>query len=396
MRSYGSRWWVIFVVGSLACSARGNFSTGGGSDAGTGSDGTVLPPNDVGTTGNDAVVGADVPPGTDVVTTVDLGTPPRCGDGTCNGTESCMSCASDCGACAPTCGDGTCNSSETCTNCPTDCGACTPRCGDGACNGSETCTSCPSDCGACAPRCGDGTCNGSETCTTCPTDCGTCAARCGDGTCNGSETCTTCPTDCGTCTSTCPTHGSCGTCVADTRCGWCSGLGTCLDGTASGPTNPADCLAGIGGWARSCGAVDSGVVDTGVPGNITTTCAAATMGLGAECGWSYAATYACSVGSYITIGCTGGTAADAGTCAAARVGTCTGDPMIRVCAGSGTQCSGVSRIQTVVATGYGEDDACSGFTCPLGRFLCPSSGAVTVYQRPYATGGFSTCTVGHL
>ncbi len=49
-----------------------------------------------------------------------------------------------------------------------------PRCGDGMCNGTETCTSCPSDCGGCAPRCGDGMCNGTETCTSCGSDCGSC------------------------------------------------------------------------------------------------------------------------------------------------------------------------------------------------------------------------------
>jgi len=52
-------------------------------------------------------------------------------------------------------------------------------CGDGSCNGTETCSSCPGDCGACpppppAPVCGDGVCNGTETCSTCAGDCGAC------------------------------------------------------------------------------------------------------------------------------------------------------------------------------------------------------------------------------
>lgn len=51
-----------------------------------------------------------------------------------------------------------------------------PRCGDGSCDGGESCGSCPSDCGACAPRCGDGSCGGSETCASCPGDCGACPA----------------------------------------------------------------------------------------------------------------------------------------------------------------------------------------------------------------------------
>ncbi len=49
-----------------------------------------------------------------------------------------------------------------------------PSCGDGTCNGHETCSNCPADCGACGPTCGDGSCNGTETCTTCAKDCGPC------------------------------------------------------------------------------------------------------------------------------------------------------------------------------------------------------------------------------
>jgi uncharacterized protein YkwD len=47
------------------------------------------------------------------------------------------------------CGDGQCNGAETCTSCQQDCGACPPMCGDGQCNGNETCASCQGDCGAC-------------------------------------------------------------------------------------------------------------------------------------------------------------------------------------------------------------------------------------------------------
>jgi glucose/arabinose dehydrogenase len=46
-----------------------------------------------------------------------------CGDGTCNGTESCSTCSADCGACS-TCGNGVCNSGETCSSCQADCGTC--------------------------------------------------------------------------------------------------------------------------------------------------------------------------------------------------------------------------------------------------------------------------------
>jgi Zn-dependent metalloprotease len=64
-----------------------------------------------------------------------------------------------------------------------------PWCGDGTCNGDETPVSCPVDCGSC----GDGICAGDETPISCPVDCGSC----GDGICAGDETPETCPADCG-------------------------------------------------------------------------------------------------------------------------------------------------------------------------------------------------------
>jgi len=52
-----------------------------------------------------------------------------------------------------------------------------PYCGDGSCNGAETCTTCSQDCGVCPlpePYCGDGSCNEEEVCSTCSQDCGAC------------------------------------------------------------------------------------------------------------------------------------------------------------------------------------------------------------------------------
>ncbi len=71
-----------------------------------------------------------------------------------------------------------------------------PRCGDGTCNGSETASSCPADCGNNnQPRCGDGTCQASESQQTCPQDCGA-PAVCGDGVCAATESSASCPADC--------------------------------------------------------------------------------------------------------------------------------------------------------------------------------------------------------
>lgn len=58
------------------------------------------------------------------------------------------------------CGDGTCNGAETCSTCPVDCGACPPppppppSCGDGVCAGDENTASCPVDCPAGGELCG--------------------------------------------------------------------------------------------------------------------------------------------------------------------------------------------------------------------------------------------------
>jgi hypothetical protein len=51
------------------------------------------------------------------------------------------------------CGDGTCNGLETCALCPSDCSSSCPAttCGDFRCGGTETATSCPNDCVTCGP-----------------------------------------------------------------------------------------------------------------------------------------------------------------------------------------------------------------------------------------------------
>jgi hypothetical protein len=138
-----------------------------------------------------------------------LGAGPTCGDGTCNGTETCSSCPQDCGACPPSCGDGTCNGTETCSNCPQDCGACPPSCGDGTCNGTETCSNCPQDCGACPPSCGNGICENGETSDNCCVDCG----------CPAGETC-----ESGVCTQSCVPQGQSCTTGAHGKDACCPGL----------------------------------------------------------------------------------------------------------------------------------------------------------------------------
>jgi hypothetical protein len=98
-----------------------------------------------------------------------------CSSGSCAGGSSCTPTWS---ACSKTCGGGT----QTSSNCgPTQtraCNtqACVPFCGDTSCNGTESCSSCSTDCGSCGGSfCGDGSCNSNEGCGTCSSDCGSCS-----------------------------------------------------------------------------------------------------------------------------------------------------------------------------------------------------------------------------
>jgi hypothetical protein len=182
--------------------------------------------------------------------------PPGCGDGLCNGTETCTTCSADCGVCS-TCGDHVCEATESCTSCPQDCGVCA-TCGDGYCNGDETCENCAADCGTCQ-SCGDGKCQAPvEDCYTCPADCGKCMG-CGDGTCSASETCASCPQDCGPCAvcgnGKCESpYETCVNCPQD--CGQCTTIScfeilTCAFGCIDLSSNPpafsltcvGDCVA---------------------------------------------------------------------------------------------------------------------------------------------------------
>lgn len=97
-------------------------------------------------------------------------TPTPAPGGTCT-------CQSGCGTCSSVTISGTsCSAAGYSVSCPA-CSGGGAFCGDGICNGSDTCSSCPGDCGSCPVTavCGDGVCNGSETCSSCSGDCGACA-----------------------------------------------------------------------------------------------------------------------------------------------------------------------------------------------------------------------------
>lgn len=120
---------------------------------------------------------------------------PVCGDGTCDGDESCSFCPDDCGACV--CGDSTCSPGE-CATCATDCpGGCV--CPHQTCTVGELldpgCDPCVGQVCAVDPFCcensWDVTCVG-EAESICGKDC---PDVCGDGLCSPGEE-ETCPEDC--------------------------------------------------------------------------------------------------------------------------------------------------------------------------------------------------------
>jgi formylglycine-generating enzyme required for sulfatase activity len=143
----------------------------------------------------------------------------KCGDGECNGLETCATCEADCNPC---CGNDTCDNDETQCTCPADCfsgcaccdgdicvaEASDSQCGKGAksceeCTGYFECINggceCVPDCGAwlcggdgCGGSCGE-ICSEDEYCDV------VCFPKCGNGQCDNDETCESCPGDCGEC-----------------------------------------------------------------------------------------------------------------------------------------------------------------------------------------------------
>ncbi len=125
-------------------------------------------------------------------------------------------------------------------------GSTTPFCGDGSCNGSESCDTCESDCGPCGDDPNPSSCEETDSCggqapggCWCDDACvgygdccfdGPCStgATCGDGSCDDGENCESCEADCGPCDEPDPTS-----CLETDSCGgkapggcWCDSLCT--------------------------------------------------------------------------------------------------------------------------------------------------------------------------
>lgn len=103
-------------------------------------------------------------------------------------------------------------------------------------------------------------------------------------------------------------------------------------------------------------------------------------GLHRECGWTFAGNFACTPGQTFNVGCV-----SAGIC---NLGSCTGDPMMRVCDPDRPDgnCSSIGKLSE-------NDDGC-GSQCPfINNAICPDGGSVDVYHAPHTVGDAYTCDV---
>jgi hypothetical protein len=95
-----------------------------------------------------------------------------------------------------------------------------------------------------------------------------------------------------------------------------------------------------------------------------------------ECGWSLVSTQSCTPGASIRVGCA----------AACGLGSCTGDPMLRIC--DADRADGNCSYPAAIGIG---DDAC-GSNCPLiPDSVCPGSGSIAIYAAPWTINDAFTC-----
>jgi hypothetical protein len=98
-----------------------------------------------------------------------------------------------------------------------------------------------------------------------------------------------------------------------------------------------------------------------------------------ECGWTFAGTFACDPGEELRVGCSQ---------ACGDVGSCTGDPMLRVC--DAARADGNCSFPGAIAS---DDDSC-GSQCPfVFDETCPPSGMISVFHAALVLGTPYTCSV---
>lgn len=122
--------------------------------------------------------------------------------------------------------------------------------------------------------------------------------------------------------------------------------------------------------------------DGGVSMDPTLACPGEDTGVDRDCGWTpEASSHTCTPGARVAVGCNAG--------CSPPIGSCDGDPMIRVCEGD--------RPCTYPTQLAGNDDSCAPDggrnVCASTSFTCPASGRYLVMTGAYRAGGAYECRV---
>jgi hypothetical protein len=105
---------------------------------------------------------------------------------------------------------------------------------------------------------------------------------------------------------------------------------------------------------------------------VTSACVDGSGGSRRDCGFRIERTEFCRPGFEQTVGC-----------GCAGLGSCDGDPVLRICAGNAA-CTVEESLDNV-------DDRCG--LCPSSTFSCPPEGRYTILTAPYGVGGSYACRV---
>jgi hypothetical protein len=109
-------------------------------------------------------------------------------------------------------------------------------------------------------------------------------------------------------------------------------------------------------------------------------------GQGRECGWTDGGTFTCTPGQQVHVGCAAG---------CGNLGSCTGDPMLRIC-DPGDEADGGTEPPCTADHAVAQNDDCSNSTnCSAVSFVCPASGHYQALWAPYNTSEAATCTLAH-
>ena len=106
------------------------------------------------------------------------------------------------------------------------------------------------------------------------------------------------------------------------------------------------------------------------------------LGTARECGWTAAATFSCTPGDTGRVGCS----------SACGLGTCTGNPMLRVCDADRPDgnCTHPTAVDPFELGGGESNDFAGPCPCDL-SVTCPPSGELQVYTAPFRDGDPYTC-----